>query len=130
MIFIRFLIALLIPVSTFNAFGNESFFTLDQLEGGWWESCDDPIAVFFLEKDSNGQVLYSGDFLGSYPAELKNNVLTLTKGLPEGHSINVSGVPASYKVLHLSEISITLEQRPKDEWSQEITLLKCDLSNN
>ena len=130
MIFIRLLIALFITVCTFNASGNESFFSFDQLQGGWWENCDDPTAVFFLEKDVNGQVHYSGDFFGSYPAKFKNNVLTLTKGLPEGHSINVSGVPLSYKVLHLSETSITLEQRPKEEWSQEITLLKCDLSNN
>ncbi len=40
---------------------NTSQFALEDVQGFWWESCDDPVAQFAIQNDR-----YSGDFAGDF----------------------------------------------------------------
>lgn len=87
--------------------GTNSAYSLAALQGGWWASCDAPAVEFYIQDDQ-----YSGDFEGSYVLSLSGDVLTFNDGLVDGHSVNVTHMPLSFRIVELTGDMLVL--RPLD----------------
>lgn len=83
--YLNCLCAIFVSLS-YHTFASDIEYSLKDIQGGWWGNCEDSAVIFFIDGNK-----YSGDFLGSYLAEVKNNQLVLKNGLPEGHGIHVDG---------------------------------------
>jgi hypothetical protein len=111
-------LALLLAVST--SWAKDGAYTIDDVQGSWWASCDDPAAEFYISGDE-----YGGDFLGTHPVEVRNSVLTFKKGFVEGHSAEVTGVPVSFRILEASGSNLVLASVSKEHASSRRTLQAC-----
>jgi len=111
--------AMLLLILSFSANATEKLYTLDDVQGTWWGSCDDEVAVFYIQGD-----MYSGDFLGTFNVELSNNKLLFTSGLPKGDSINVNGEPQAYLLLSATKGKLTLQGVEDDTFS--FNLFSCE----
>jgi hypothetical protein len=54
---------------------NDSQYTLEDVQGYWWESCDDPTVQFAIQKDR-----YSGDFEGDFKVRVEHGSLLIDQG--------------------------------------------------
>jgi hypothetical protein len=68
--------------------------SLAALQGGWWSDCADPAVEFLI----NGN-RYAGDFLGEHPLVLTGDVLVFADGLVDGHGVDVSRTPLSFRIM-------------------------------
>ena len=100
---------MLILLLSLPALAAENVYTLKDIQGVWWESCDDPVAAFYISGDT-----YGGDFLGTYIIKLSGNMIEFDHGLPEGHSINPNGVPQGYLILSANKQKLTLQHLEND----------------
>lgn len=98
----------------------ETKFTLKNIQGGWFSDCEDPAVEFLIRQNE-----YSGDFHGSHPLILKNDLLIFENGLVENHSVNVSFKRREYKILSLSKDSMVLEYSSGNGSKKEWTLFLC-----
>ncbi len=51
---------------------SENEYSLQDVQGAWWSSCDDPAADFVISGNS-----YTGDFEGTYTCSVENNKLSV-----------------------------------------------------
>lgn len=79
--------------------------TLSSLQGGWWSSCSDPTAEFFIDNDT-----YYGDFSGVHSLSLSNNTLTFNSGVLNGHGPELSNTPMAFRVISASANALVLQQ--------------------
>ncbi len=99
------LLVLLIISITYPAMATNkgSVYSTEDVQGGWWSSCNDTAVEFFIDG-----AYYFGDFLGKYKVEVAGNKITFTKGLIDGHSVNVTGVPLVFVIVKLTQNSLQL----------------------
>ena len=114
-----FIKTILLLILSFSANATEKLYTLQDVQGTWWGSCDDEVAVFYIQGD-----MYSGDFLGTFNVELSKNKLLFKSGLPEGHSINVDGEPQTYLLLSATKGKLKLQDVEDDTFS--FNLFSCE----
>jgi hypothetical protein len=95
-------------------------FSLDVIQGGWWSDCNAP-AVEFLIRGSQ----YSGDFAGTYTLTLNGDILIFTDGLIDGHSINVTHKPLSFKILTVTHKELVLRPLPGNRYVGDWHLQSC-----
>ena len=96
-------------------------YSLADLSGAWWSACDDAAAVFVIDGKQ-----YSGDFAGRHRLRLDGDVLVFEAGLPEGHGIDVSGTPMSFRILLASERRLELAPLDEAGGADPWTLQACD----
>ena len=95
-------------------------FSLDAIQGGWWSDCNDP-AVEFLIKGNK----YSGDFAGTHTLALDGDILVFTEGLVDGHSVNVTHRPLSFRILTATDKELVLRPLPGNPHAGDWRLLSC-----
>ena len=88
-------------------------FTLDDVQGYWWQSCADPAVQFAIQGDK-----YTGDFPGEFKVRIENNSLVIEKG---------PGSVAFYRIVSASPRRIVL--RPRDGKSPDWVLRSCAEGN-
>ena len=98
---------------------------VQQLQGVWWERCDDPAAALAIRGDR-----YAGDFVGEHPLKLTQRrghppLVTFTKGLPFGHSVHVSGRAESFEVVKSTGKELVLSPMPGASRAGDWTLSAC-----
>jgi len=97
---VLFIISLIAsPPATSNAF----VYSIEDVQGGWWSSCNDTAVEFFID-----DIDYYGDFIGKYRVDVTDNKITFTKGLIDGHSVNVTGIPLVFDIVKLTQNSLHL----------------------
>jgi len=94
--------------------------SLDSIQGGWWSNCQDPAAEFVIAGDE-----YSGDFLGTHKLDLPGDVLVFQSGLVDGHSINVTYTPLSFRVMSAGPSQLVLRSLPEGPSSEDWHLESC-----
>ena len=94
--------------------------SLDSIQGAWWSNCQDPAAEFIIAGHE-----YSGDFLGTYKLDLSGDVLVFQSGLVEGHSINVTHTPLSFRVMSARASQLVLRSLPEGSSSKDWHLQSC-----
>ncbi len=79
-------------------------YTLDDVQGYWWQSCDDP-AVQFAIQDNR----YSGDFEGEFAVRVENDLLIVIRN---GDS------NTAYRILAASPERLLLQSviAPEQDW--------------
>ena len=80
----------------------------------------DPAAEFLIEGDE-----YSGDFTGNYKLRLIGDVIVLNDGLTDGHSINVTHKPLSFRILTATEGQLVLRPMPGTPYVGDWHLQSC-----
>jgi hypothetical protein len=97
-------------------------YSLADIQGGWWASCDAPAVEFYVKGDE-----YSGDFRGTYKLELTNGTLILKDGLVDGHSIDVTHAPIAFRIVSVSKDSLVLRlsHPSQSHAAQDWHLLSC-----
>lgn len=113
------LLSIVYLLSLPNAYGGSEFMLKD-IQGGWWSDCEDPAVEFLIRENE-----YSGDFVDSHPLTLNNKFLTFKNGLINGHRINVSFKPITYKILSLSKERMVLQHTSDKGKKNEWELLSC-----
>ena len=94
--------------------------SLDAVQGAWWSDCDDAAAVFLIEGDE-----YSGDFAGTYRLTVRDSVLVFSHGLPEGHAIDVTHEPLSFRILVATGSRLVLRPLPGYSRAGDWDLQSC-----
>jgi hypothetical protein len=96
-------------------------YSIDALQGAWWQDCEQPAAEFFISDDE-----YSGDFEGSYKATLTGDLLVFDDGFADGHSVNVTHVPLEFRIVELTNKRLVLSPLPGNPFTSDWHLQSCD----
>ena len=94
--------------------------SLADLQGGWWSDCAAPAVEFFIEGDR-----YAGDFAGEHPLVLEGDVLVFAHGLVDGHGVDVTHEPASFRILAVTSDRLVLRALHADPQSGDWHLRTC-----
>jgi hypothetical protein len=94
-------------------------YSLSDVQGAWWSKCSDPTVEFLIKNDS-----YYGDFYGGHKLSVKDNILTLEKGLVIGHDVNVSGTPLVFLIVSANPSELVL-RRVNEKNAENWRLLSC-----
>ena len=88
--------------------GKARDFTLQDVQGYWWASCNDPAVQFAVQGDK-----YFGDFEGEFKARVENDMLVIEQG---------PGAPV-YRIIAASPQRLVL--RPVAGPAQDWVLRSC-----
>jgi len=103
-----------------NASTNENIYTIKDIQGGWWSSCEEPAVEFLISGNK-----YFGDFHGKHPLSLNSNVLIFKNGLVEGHNVSVSFKPREFLILNVSKERMVLQSITDEGEKREWKLFSC-----
>lgn len=95
-------------------------FSLDDLQGGWWASCDDPAVEFLVDRDE-----YVGDFSGKYRLSLLGDILTFSAGLAESHNVEPTHKPTSFRILAATGEQLVLRPVLANSQADDWRLQSC-----
>lgn len=98
----------------------ENIYTIKDIQGGWWPSCEGSTVEFLISGDK-----YIGDFYGRHPLSLNNNTLTFENGFVEGHNVNVSFKPREFFILNVSKEHMVLQSTTDEGAKREWKLFSC-----
>ena len=103
------LLALILALSPGANAAKSRVFTLDDIQGYWWQSCTDPAVQFAIQGDK-----YTGDFPGEFRVRVEHNAIVIDKG---------AGPAAFYRIVSASPRQIVL--RPIDGRTSDWVLRAC-----
>ena len=85
--------------------GKARDFTLQDVQGYWWENCNDPAAQFAIQGDR-----YFGDFEGEFKVQVENDMLVID---PK------SGSTPAYRIMATSpqHLVLRLVSGPPQDWA-------------
>ena len=107
-----FLILALISVSACAGAREDREFTLQDVQGFWWERCDDPAVRFAIDGDR-----YFGDFEGQYSARVERGVLIVDQS---------PGPALTFRILEANSQRLVLRSTdPTDEPASDWVLRTC-----
>ena len=89
--------------------GKARDFTLGDVQGYWWESCDDPAVQFAIQGDR-----YTGDFEGEFKVRVESGMLVIDPN---------SGSTPAYRIVAASPQHLVL--RPISGPAQDWVLRSC-----
>jgi hypothetical protein len=112
------IVLLLLAIST--SWSKDDAYTIEDVQGAWWSSCEEPAAEFSISGTE-----YGGDFLGTHPVQVANGVLIFKQGLVEGDSVEVSGTPLNFRILQADDDNLVLEAVNKDVAPRTWKLVAC-----
>jgi hypothetical protein len=97
------LVVFIAPLTGCSSAGETRGFTLDDVQGYWWESCDDPAVQFAIQGDR-----YFGDFEGESKARVENDTLV----------IDQRPSPSAYRIMAASAQRLVLRPvaGPVQDW--------------
>jgi hypothetical protein len=100
---VRFFKIAIFAIFLFSVSGCEGAekYSLNQMQGAWWSSKDDPVAAFAI----NGNVLF-GDWEGDFRCEIKKDFFYVDYGKNSG--LDQSGI-TKQKIIHLTKDNLTLQ---------------------
>jgi hypothetical protein len=94
-------------------------YSLADVQGVWWDSCDDPAAAFGISGDRYFGDFDFGDYVGELKISISGNVLRFESGFPVGHSVDVSGQPFSALIISVTANELILrplKNRDGGDW--------------